>query len=50
MDDFYQLECDACGWQGHESQLVCTEDDPDNFMYCPECGSDLVYDIEYDED
>lgn len=31
------LMCIHCGWIGHRQELVCTEDDGDNFIYCPDC-------------
>jgi len=51
----YQV-CENCGWSGHESELVCSEEDnkskkPVNeiaFNLCPNCGSDDV--IDYDNE
>ena len=44
------FECQSCGWQGSESELICSEEDevsdkPVNqiiFDRCPECGSDEI--------
>lgn len=50
-DDRPELECGDCGWQGDSTNLVAATDDLDDmeFIYCPECGSDNVGDIDYDD-
>jgi hypothetical protein len=48
MDD--QVECTACLWSGLSDELVCTDDDEDNFNHCPQCGSDGIVDLGYEED
>ncbi len=34
-----QIYCQKCNWMGFWSDLVCTDTDPDNFKYCPDCES-----------
>ncbi len=36
--DAYNCDCNKCGWQGHDREVVYKND---NF-YCPKCGKDLT--------
>ena len=57
-DDFYNVECDDCGWSGNDSELVCSEEDDVSdkpvseiaFNRCPWCGSLNVIDCSEDDD
>ena len=50
------LEC-VCGWQGDETELVCSDEDATSgkevfemtFSICPLCGSDDLEDMDDDE-
>jgi len=54
MDDFYNVECEDCGWQGSDTELVCSDEDdksdkPVNqiaFNRCPRCDSMNIVDID----
>jgi len=58
-DDFYNVECEDCGWSGNDTELVCSEEDGKSgkpvsairFNRCPDCDSLNIVDIdEHDED
>jgi hypothetical protein len=38
-DDEISIYClnPSCDWMGERFELVCTDDDPDNFLHCPRC-------------
>lgn len=38
-----------CHWSGSESELVCTEAEPDDFTHCPNCNGAQFYEEEEDE-
>jgi hypothetical protein len=27
----------GCSWSGNSDELICTDEDPDNFTHCPNC-------------
>jgi len=41
-----EIECTECGWQGYNSELLCSDEDASSdkkshqikFNICPECG------------
>ena len=53
-DDFYNVECEDCGWSGNDSELHCSEEDFKSnksskdtvFNRCPDCGGTNIVDIE----
>ena len=53
-DDYYELECEDCGWSGHSSELVCSDEDDKSgkppseikFIYCPDCEGSNIVDID----
>lgn len=44
------LYCEECHhWSGSESELVCTDDEPDSFTHCPNCEGSSFTEEEEDE-
>jgi len=46
-----EIECTECGWQGHNSELLCSDEDRSSettkYNICPECyGVDCCDDYE----
>lgn len=58
MGDEYYLECENCGWQGTEEQLVCSEEDGHSdkpvaqiqFNLCPDCESDDIVSVDLEDE
>jgi hypothetical protein len=50
MDEF-EVQCNECDWQGYALDLVSKTADLDDkdFKYCPNCGSDDIDDIDYED-
>lgn len=40
MED--EIYCKNCEWAGLNEDLVCTDEDEENFIYCPECESNEI--------
>ena len=57
-DDYYNVECEDCGWMGNDTELVCSDEDAASkkkvsemlFNLCPNCTSTNIVDIEEDEE
>lgn len=46
-EDLPELECEHCGWQGHSSELLASEEWPGEYTCCPDCDeSDGIADYE----
>ena len=43
--EFYCLS-DGCHWSGLRDELVSTDEDPDNFVYCPDCEGNEFEEVE----
>ena len=47
----FDVECNECSWQGYagdlESKTASLSDD--KFIYCPDCESDDIQDIDEEE-
>ena len=56
MDDYYNVECNNCGWVGNDGELIASQEDYDSdkdtreiaFNRCPDCDSTDVSGIEED--
>ena len=52
-DTFLYCVSGRCHWSGTVDALVATDEDPDSFIYCPDCEGDEFEEEDeedYDED
>ena len=58
MNDYPEIMCDDCGWEGFDSELECSEHDAASdkpvreiaFDRCPDCGGRNISDTDHDDD
>lgn len=48
--DEYEIQCNNCDWQGvaFDLESATASVDDKKYIYCPDCGSDDIEDIDED--